>query len=219
MTDDDRRSVLAGADLDQLASLAVVGARTPSFNHDIASKIQGLLMSIDEISELSAGSSELREAARTAHEVVLELNRLLQENRALTKPPVSSPTDLAVLIQTAARRVALTLRGQPPAAISVDVPRPLALQGLAIVLDFAGGLDRRRSIELAFELEIEPEIDSAIAPDVENGWVEIGAPLATELEPAPETKLALAAWIFARVGGEMRRFPDRLAIRLPLAKA
>jgi len=40
------------ATIDELMVLAVIGSRVSGFHHDIASKLQGLMMSIDEIGEL-----------------------------------------------------------------------------------------------------------------------------------------------------------------------
>ena len=36
-----------------LLALALVGSRAPSFHHDLASKLQGLMMAIDEIGEVA----------------------------------------------------------------------------------------------------------------------------------------------------------------------
>jgi peptide/nickel transport system substrate-binding protein len=50
---------------DAIGQLAAIGSRTPGFNHDIASKIQGVMMALDEIVELSR-DVDVQRAAETA---------------------------------------------------------------------------------------------------------------------------------------------------------
>ncbi|HEX8106419.1 MAG TPA: hypothetical protein VF516_01775, partial [Kofleriaceae bacterium] len=70
-----------------LYQLAMVGSRAPAFHHDCASKLQGLVMALDELSELTEnGDPQLIRAVETALEASRELNALLNLNRTLTRP-------------------------------------------------------------------------------------------------------------------------------------
>ena len=87
------------AAVDELLSLAIVGSRAPSFHHDLASKLQGLMMAIDEIGELTGeGSPSVAHAIETAHTTLREVLGLLNVNRALTKAPTKSRTTLAEMM-------------------------------------------------------------------------------------------------------------------------
>jgi len=188
-------------DLDTLLYFAALGTRTSSFNHDIASKLQGLMMTIDEVTELTV-SPELKLAAETAHTAVAELNQLLQQNRALTKPPVVTRTSLHELVAKAAMRVGVMLRGaRLTAEVEVEVAVPLVTQAIALSIDAAAGLERRRSIELATR--------------VEDGRVELTLPIVAGAAPTGES-LAIAAWIVARDRGELRCGERTIVIRLPV---
>jgi len=70
-----------------LYQLAMVGSRVPAFHHDCASKLQGLVMALDELTELiENGDPQLIRAVETALEASRELNGLLNLNRMLTRP-------------------------------------------------------------------------------------------------------------------------------------
>jgi len=191
----------APAEPERFLHLATIGSRVPSFNHDIASKIQGLIMAIDEIVEF-ANTSDLRQAAETAHQAVTELNQLLQQNRALTKTPVASSIPIDELVDRAARRVAVTLRGGPFSG-TTEVPALLVIQGLALAFDAAAGSERRRVLDLAIV-----EVGDSL---------EIRVPLATALEPDVGTMFAIASWVFRKAGGSFACQSDHLELRLPRA--
>jgi hypothetical protein len=187
-------------DLEALLLLAAIGTRTQSFNHDVASKIQGLMMAVDEIAELSS-TPDLKQAAETAHTALADLNQLLQQNRALTKPPVIARTPLHDLISKAATRVGVTLRGAKVTG-EVEVAVPLMTQALAIAFDVASGAERRRTLELG--------VNTAA------GSIELTVPFAATAAAAGE-QLAIAAWIVARDRGQLHCTTSSLIIRLPLA--
>src|SRR5262249_6816696 len=96
-----------------LYQLAALGARMASFNHDIASKVQGLMMALDEIGELAPnmGDPDLARASETAMQALKELHALLSQNRALTKPPVKTKVALGELMRTAGARAGVGVRG------------------------------------------------------------------------------------------------------------
>ncbi len=186
-------------DLDALLHLAAIGSRTPSFNHDIASKIQGVMMAVDEIAEL-ASNPDLKLAAETAQAALAELNQLLQQNRTFAKPPVSTRIPLQELLSVAAMRVGVTLRGAR-AAVTVEVAAPLITQALTIAFDGAAGTERRRALELGV----------TSSP----GRVELTFPLAAGAV-LPGESMAIAAWIIARDRGELRCTDKAIVIRLPV---
>jgi len=95
---------------DAMFALAMMGARASSFHHDIASKLQGIMMALDEISELGEQNpdADLRRATDTAQTALKELNQLLNANRALAKPPSRTRQELRALVAAAARAIDVT---------------------------------------------------------------------------------------------------------------
>jgi hypothetical protein len=191
---------------DGLFALAMVGARASSFHHDIASKLQGIMMALDEISELieQQPDADLRRATDTAHTALKELNQLLNMNRALAKPPTRTRQTARELFAAAARRVGVSVRGEIP-PVSHDVAAPAATLALGLVIDIAGGTGRARSVE--------------VSGDVLDGRLSVT--LGTT-RPAPSNageSLAIASWILSRDGGDVRCTPagDRLVVHLPVA--
>jgi hypothetical protein len=196
----DRDCEVHPVDLAQLLHYAAIGARAASFNHDIASKIQGVMMALDEVAELASG--ELKESAETAQSALVELNQLLQQNRALTKTPVNTRIALHELMLKAAQRVGVTLRGEK-AAHDVEVAIPLLTQALAMALDAAAGIERRRTMELLVK--------------VDGTRIELALPIAPSATPAGEA-LAIAAWIVERDRGQLRCGASAISISLPIAQ-
>ena len=193
------------AELDPILHLAVIGSRMVGFNHDLASKIQGLMMSLDELSELlePGGSSELERATETAQAAVKELAQLLTLNRGLTKPPVRTRVALREVATRAGERAGVVLRGTLP-DVDVELAVSLATQGLALALDAAAGTGRNRSLEAVTSNEASR--------------VELSFPIAPTTNASTSEYLAIAAWVFAREGGELRCSSDaRLVLRLPVA--
>src|SRR5215217_6528111 len=95
--------------------LAMVGSRAPAFHHDCASKLQGLLMALDELTELTEhGDPHVIRAIEVALEASRELNALLNVNRSLTKPTVRSSIAVQTLVGQAADRVGVRLAGALP---------------------------------------------------------------------------------------------------------
>ncbi|NVB77506.1 MAG: hypothetical protein HOV81_03845 [Kofleriaceae bacterium] len=121
---------------DTLLALAAVGARVSGFHHDVASKLQSLMMSLDEITEIAEG--DLRMVAETAQGSLRELHNLVMVNRALTKAPVRKRTPLRELATMAAGRAGMKLRGEVP-AVDVNVAAPSITHALAIVFDLVSG--------------------------------------------------------------------------------
>jgi len=127
---------------DRLLALALTGSRAPGFNHDCASKLQAIMMALDEITELAEGNAELMRAADTATESLRELNALLNGNRALTKPPTRTATTLRELFTKAAERVSCQIAGDVSER-AIEVAMPACVHALAMLLDLAAELGPR----------------------------------------------------------------------------
>lgn len=172
-----------------LLSLATVGSRAPGFHHDIASKLQGLMMAIDEISEGVVDNPDLSRAAETAMGALKDLNALLTTNRALTKPPTRTRVPLKDLVARATERVYVKLTAAVP-DVAIEVFGPAIIHGLSLALDVAGGPGRGRTVQGAIT--------------VAEGTVTI----ALDASPSPPANasesLAIASFAIARDHGELR---------------
>ncbi len=185
-----------------LLQLALVGSRAPAFHHDCASKLQGLVMALDELGELTEhGDPQVLRALEGALEASRELNALLNINRALTKVPAKADIAVQALVSRAAQRVAVTVQGALPDAL-VGVAVPAMTHGLALVFDVAAGPGRGRALE----------ITGAQVP----GGVELAIAAATSPANASE-HLALAAFVLHRDGGRLwcAAQGDQLFVHLP----
>ena len=187
----------------ELLALALVGSRAPSFHHDLASKLQGLMMAVDEISEVSGEvPPPVMRAINTAHGALREVLSLLGNNRALTKPPVPVTMSIGELLARSAERVLVTFRCAAPAAV-VEVPPPAMIHALSLVIDVAGGPGRGRTVEATAELDA--------------GTVVVALGASSDLVPNSGEALALAAFVLERVGGSLTCAAggSRLVVRLP----
>ncbi|HEU0030881.1 MAG TPA: hypothetical protein VFQ53_09615 [Kofleriaceae bacterium] len=176
--------------LDTILHYATIGSRMSGFHHDVASKLQGLMMAVDEISELAAptGNEELERAAQTALDALKDLNALLTTNRALAKPPVKARTTLRELATRAGERVGIKL-GQPVVDATLEVSAPAVIHGLALAFDVAAGAGRSRTLDVRSRLD--------------GKRVELVLPLsATPIANASEA-LAIAAWVLGREAGRL----------------
>jgi hypothetical protein len=185
-----------------LLQLAMVGSRAPAFHHDCASKLQGLVMALDELSELTEnGDPQLVRAIEAASDASRELNALLNTNRALTKPAARTPIALKVLLAGAAHRVAVTLQGTLPDAM-VNVTVPAATHALALAFDVAAGTGRARTL--------------AVVATVGAREVDIAMPAAPAQPSNASESIAIATFVMARDGGRLwcARAGDRLFVRL-----
>lgn len=193
--------------LSSLYQLAMVGSRAPAFHHDCASKLQGLVMALDELTELTENADpQVTRAVETALEASRELNALLNFNRTLTRPAARAPIALAELVARAGERAGVALRGALPDSVMVAVGIAPMLHALTLVIDVAAGSGRGRSLAVS------------AAP------VASGVELALEVSPvqAPNAgdALAIASFVVARDGGGRlwcTAAGDRIVIQLPVA--
>ncbi len=185
-------------------SLATIGSRAPGFHHDIASKIQGLMMALDEINEgLDGGDPQLQRAAETAGIALKELNGLLNINRALTKPPHRTRVPLRELVARAAERVYVSLQGEIPEA-SLEVTAPSIIHGLSLAFDVAAGPGRGRTLHGV--------------TSIHDGRMVMTLRASASAPANAAESLAIATFVFARDQGELRCTRDgaQLVIRLPV---
>jgi hypothetical protein len=188
----------------EILALALIGSRAPGFHHDLASKLQGLMMAIDEIGEVSGEiPPPVMRAMETAQGALREVLGLLNGNRTLTKPPVRTRIALADLLARAAERVYVNLH-DTPTSVTVEVPVAALTHALALVLDVAGGPGRGRTVEAATV--------------VSEGHATISIGAASQSVEAAGASLAIARFALVREQGDLRCAGDgsRLVVRLPV---
>ena len=139
----------APARLDALLALACVGSRAAGFQHDAASKLQSLVMALEEIGERVdvLGDTQLVVAVEAARTAVSELTSQLQAFRALTRPAVATAIPLRALLARAAERASVQVRGEIP-AVELAVAIAEVSHVTALLLDAAVGASRRREVDV-----------------------------------------------------------------------
>jgi hypothetical protein len=191
------------ASASNLMAMALLGSRMPSFHHDVASKLQSLMMAVDELLEL-AETIEARAAATAATTAVKELTNLFMNNRALGKAPQRRSTPVAEVFARAAERSGVKTAGEL-ATCNVDIALPSIIHACAVILDLAAGpLAHGRTVDLTGQAKHQML------------EVVVTGPPNTPLPANAGDVLALASFALAREGGELRCGADRYTIRLPL---
>lgn len=190
---------------DALLAWAAVGSRISGFHHDTASKLQSLMMALDEATDvLGDGRPDVSVPLDQAMTALREIHALLTENRALAKAPQRKSIALAELLKRAAARHGVALQGDAGAAI-VQVAPPSIVHALAMLLDLAAGaLQGRRGVSIAVTAN---ERDVTVSMD--------GAPLAAP--PAASEAIAMATYLLGREDGTLRCAPLGFVVQLPLA--
>ena len=178
----------------RLYELATLGSRMPSFHHDIASKLQSLMMALDEISELGVSNDpDLRLATDTAGGALRELTQLISANRALAKPPQLSRIAIAELVRAASERNGVKVRGEIPAG-DVRVAVPAMTHAIALLLDLAAGpAHLGRVVDVA--VQAVNEVAIAISGPRE---------ALAKLPPTANESMAIATFVVVRDGGTLR---------------
>lgn len=206
-----RHPAIAPASLYQLA---MVGSRAPAFHHDCASKLQGLVMALDELTELTEnGDPQLIRAVETALEASRELNALLNLNRTLTRPATKAAIALDELIARAAERVGVALRGATPAGVMVHVGVAPMIHALSLAIDAAAGTGRGRTLTVT----TAPGTTPATTPIT--GAIELALHNSPLQAPSAGEAVAIAGFVIARDGGGRlwcSASGDRMMIRLPV---
>jgi hypothetical protein len=187
-----------------MLALALLGSRMPSFHHDVASKLQSLMMAIDELEELAEGG-EMKAAAGSAASAVRELTTLFATNRALAKAPQRRPTPIGELFARAAERGGVRTTGELPPC-TVEVALPSIAHACAVILDLAAG-----PLSMGRTAEITGSIDGGTLIVIVTGPP--NAPLPNNAGDV----LALATFALEREHGSLKCLGERYVIRLPLS--
>jgi hypothetical protein len=188
-----------------LYQLAMVGSRAPAFHHDCASKLQGLVMALDELTELTEnGDPQLIRAVETALEASRELNALLNLNRALTRAVPKTLIAVSELLTRGADRAGVSSRGTLP-DVQVNVGVAAMVHALALVVDIAAGIGRGRSLE--------------VSATQTGGDIELVLRTSPPQAPSAGDALAIASFVVSRDGGGKlwcSSTGDAIVIRLPV---
>ena len=189
-----------------LYQLAMFGSRAPAFHHDCASKLQGLVMALDELTELTEHADpQVLRAVETAVEASRELNALLNFNRTLTRPAAKTTIGLDELVTRAAERVGVGLRGGPAAGLMVTIGVAPMVHALSLAIDVAAGTGRGRTL--------------AVTATPVGGEVELALPASPMQAANASEGIAIASFVIARDGGGRlwcSAAGDRMLIRLPM---
>lgn len=190
----------------KLLAYALVGSRISGFHHDAASKLQSLVMALDEMSELiGEADSDLRAATDTAQGAVRQLHGLLTANRALAKTPAVTRTALPELLSRAGDRHGVKVRGNVP-TLYVMVAPPSITHAFALLLDMiAGPPVSGRQVTVSSEV-----VGDRVRVMLE-GNVEATHQNANEL-------IAIAAFAIKREEGTLHCGPKRFVVELARAE-
>jgi hypothetical protein len=192
---------------DALLAWAAVGSRISGFHHDSASKLQSLMMALDEaVDVLGEERPDVQRALDTAMTSLRELHGLLTENRALAKAPQQKATPISEILRRAAGRYSIKLDGDPGGA-SVFVAPPSIIHAVSLLLDAcAGPKQGARAVDV-----VATERDGTI----EISLASSGGGTASSANES----IAVAAFLFAREAGELRCTPNGFVVQLPVAAA
>ena len=186
-----------------MLALALLGSRMPSFHHDVASKLQAVMMAIDDLQELVEGV-ELKAAAGEAATAVRELTTLFATNRALAKAPQRRPTPVGELFARAAERGGVRTTGELPPC-TVEIALPSIAHACAVILDLAAGpMTLGRTAGITGTIEGKNLVVIVTGP--------LGAPLPNNAGDV----LALATFALEREQGSLQCDGERYVIRIPL---
>jgi hypothetical protein len=205
--DEDGKPCTRHAPADEkLLAYAAVGTRISGFHHDAASKLQSLVMALDEISELIGEEvGDMRTATDTAQTAVRQLHSLLSANRALAKAPQLTRSKLPDLLARAAERHAVKLRGELP-AIEVAVAPPSMTHALSLLLDLLAGVPAQGRV---VEAQVNSDGDRVIVTLVGNS---------DATHSNVNELIAVAAFMISREEGTLRCGPKRFVVELPVAQ-
>jgi hypothetical protein len=189
---------------DGLLAWAAVGSRISGFHHDTASKLQSLMMALDEATDILGNDRpDLHVALTTATTALRDIHGLLTENRALAKAPQRKTTALASLLDRAAARHGVKITGAVGTA-TVHVAPPSITHALSMLIDLsAGSLQSTRTVAVAV---------SVLADDVR---VEITGPPVDAAKPLVNESISVAAFLLAREDGSLRCTPTGFVVQLP----
>jgi hypothetical protein len=182
--------------------LALVGSRAAGLNHDLASKLQGLLMTIEDLTERLAerGEPELHRAATDASAAAQDLVGLVKSSRQLTRTSSPQRQPLRELIAESCDRAGVELAVELVDA-HVQLVAAHAIQAISLAIEVAAGPGRGRPLESTCRL-VEGRIELVL--------------LAAERSTSYASEyLAIASAVLRRDGGDVRCGEGRIVIWLP----
>ncbi len=187
-----------------LLAWAAMGARMSGFHHDSASKLQSLMMALDEATELLGDERpDVRGSLETAMTSLRELNALLTESRALAKAPQRKVAPLADVLRKAGARHGVKLAGDP-GSFDVFVAPPSIIHALALLFDQTAGPAAGARV-----------VSIAISTGENTVTVELsGTPAARPLANASEA-VAVSTFLIEREDGSLRCTPTGFVVQLP----
>jgi hypothetical protein len=181
---------------------AAVGSRISGFHHDSASKLQSLMMALDESTELIGDDRpEVARSLAVAMTSLRELHALLTENRALAKAPARKDIKLAELLKRASSRAGVKLTGDIP-DLTVHVAPPSMVHAIGLLLDVHAGSQQGARV-IAIETRAETRAIVALTGT---------APQTSALDP-----ITIATWLVEREDGAVFSAPAGVQLHLPLA--
>ena len=188
---------------DVMLTLALVGTRATGLNHDLASKLQGLLMTLEDLVERlgQGGEPELHRAASDASAAAQDITGLVTSSRQLTRTPGPLPRRLRDVIAAACDRAGVDLDVELP-DVEVEIVPAHVIHALALVIEVAAGPGRGRALDSTCR--------------VVGGRVELVVPAAKQTTSFASEYLALASAILRRDGGDVRCGPERIVSWLRL---
>jgi hypothetical protein len=187
-----------------MLTLALVGSRASGLNHDLASKLQGLLMTLEDLTERLADHADpdLHSSAAEASAVAQELAQLVTASRSLTRSSPPSRCPLRELVAASCDRAGVELDTQLIDA-ELEISEPPVIHALSLIIEVAAGPGRGRALEATCRLAGEQ--------------IEIVLTAARQTTGYASEYLALASAILRRHGGDVRCGAERLVIWLPRA--
>lgn len=187
---------------DVIMQWAVVGSRISGFHHDSASKLQSMMMALDEATELVADERpDVARALETAMTGLRELHALLTDNRALAKAPQRKHMALADVLGRAAARSGVKLRGEIGTA-TVFVGQASMTHAIALLCDTLGGpLQGARTVDIIVTAS-DDRVEVALK----------GAPPAASTLDA----ITVATWLIEREEGAVFSAPSGFQLQLPI---
>jgi hypothetical protein len=196
---------------DGIMHLATVGSRTLAMQHDVASKLQSLMMAVEEIGDLAEGPaipSELRDAAAAAVSALANVNEMFAASRAFARRTDRARTSVAELLRKAARRAGVTIDVTAVGEVDIHVTPAMVEHALSLLLDVLGAEgERSRYVGASAEVTATEVIVTLVG-----GGAAQTRPQATDL-------VAIAMYAIGRDHGEVRcgrpDESDRFVVHFP----
>jgi hypothetical protein len=186
-----------------ILALALIGARSRGFHHDIASKLQGLMMAIDEIADRNVllADDRVQRAVDAAADSMREVQGQLAAFRALARGPDARGCSLRDLVSAGTRAAAVAAVGELP-DVTVTATPSSAVQVIAMACELA---DSTGTVDIV--------VDAHDAAAIEVSFRCRGGDL-PELSRADA--IALMTFALGRDGGDARDGGNGVVLRFKL---